>query len=637
MSCTSSPPKLLLQIIPNSTQHPKPVPLLVPISAPLQEITKKACQKLKLKYLRDGKKTVSHSELYRLNGESILTEQELRHGDLLVVAAKGEPMKEIRLSKKEKKQMLLLGEDRGTWDRNAAECSSEMTGSSHSSHTSEASSAAKVSSLPAKSLLKLPFGVSEIIPEFLFVGSARDASHKDTLRQFSHIVNVSAGEFVSPRRLYEDIGVTFQEYPIEDTLSEDLHRWTGPVLEHLNDIRANSPNSRVLLHCVSGKSRSVAIAIAFMLHPKSGSNIQTLRDAFYHVNKARPIMGPNSRFISDLMAMECMDFEKNDSSLQWIHVAMKDGKHRKFDFKDWLRIEFHLGNFSGNPKPTHEYRDVTNHFRLHVPEWRYQEFLSVYGVEVLAHHSRFTASRSYSSDQYPLKMYEYFSHPEYKLNVDVQIKYDQHTEEYDLATVFSSYASRIQFAAQTVLPSLNENVIVQGSYLTNNGESAVQTQYLFKLVWSESEVRGNQHKSILEALESEFRSERALSFSCGEGSESSKNLQKTLMAYSMHTERCSLCGGSGQNTNPAKKMTKRQKKKRKSQADQQDCPRCEGSGLEKGLIFSFLGEYSMLSGKWATQESFEVDTKQEKKMLDKIIADLQETSVWVRNEDDFED
>jgi protein-tyrosine phosphatase len=54
--------------------------------------------------------------------------------------------------------------------------------------------------------------------------------------------------------------------------------------------RARLDGARCLVHCVSGKSRSVAIVLAYLLLSKR----MNLRDAFRVVRKVRPLMRPNS-------------------------------------------------------------------------------------------------------------------------------------------------------------------------------------------------------------------------------------------------------------------------------------------------------------------------------------------------------
>ena len=57
---------------------------------------------------------------------------------------------------------------------------------------------------------------------------------------------------------------------------------------------------RVLLHCSVGKSRSCAIAVAFIM--------QSLRlpfdKALFHVSTHRPICAPNKGFVMQLKALE---------------------------------------------------------------------------------------------------------------------------------------------------------------------------------------------------------------------------------------------------------------------------------------------------------------------------------------------
>lgn len=55
----------------------------------------------------------------------------------------------------------------------------------------------------------------------------------------------------------------------------------------------------VLVHCAAGMSRSVSIIIFYMMH-KPGRRWKTVKQALWHIRKARPIAGPNKGFIAQL-------------------------------------------------------------------------------------------------------------------------------------------------------------------------------------------------------------------------------------------------------------------------------------------------------------------------------------------------
>lgn len=56
---------------------------------------------------------------------------------------------------------------------------------------------------------------------------------------------------------------------------------------------------RVLVHCAAGISRSVSIILFYMTH-MPGGKWKTAKRALRHIQKVRPIAGPNKGFISQL-------------------------------------------------------------------------------------------------------------------------------------------------------------------------------------------------------------------------------------------------------------------------------------------------------------------------------------------------
>jgi hypothetical protein len=67
----------------------------------------------------------------------------------------------------------------------------------------------------------------------------------------------------------------------------------------------------VLVHCVSGKSRSVAVVLAYLLK----HNNMTLAEAYKHVKTVRKIIAPNPNFWRQLFYFEKTVLGKR--SLQW--------------------------------------------------------------------------------------------------------------------------------------------------------------------------------------------------------------------------------------------------------------------------------------------------------------------------------
>lgn len=160
---------------------------------------------------------------------------------------------------------------------------------------------------------RISLGMTEIIEDFLFLGSGRDANDLQQIaeRGISAILNV-ATEWRSPDHL-EQTKILYKKVHLRDLPEESIvPDRVGEVIEHIRQMQGQG--KRVLLHCVVGKSRSAAFAMAYLMKEQSMS----LREAYEYVKARRSIVHPNEGFIRQLMAFEKMlhgdDYE---TSLQW--------------------------------------------------------------------------------------------------------------------------------------------------------------------------------------------------------------------------------------------------------------------------------------------------------------------------------
>jgi protein-tyrosine phosphatase len=83
----------------------------------------------------------------------------------------------------------------------------------------------------------------------------------------------------------------------EEDESESIGHFMDKLLPILAVTFMENPESRILFHCRAGISRSVSMAIAFMLETTHDS----LHEALEQVQKVRPIASPNVGFMNTLM------------------------------------------------------------------------------------------------------------------------------------------------------------------------------------------------------------------------------------------------------------------------------------------------------------------------------------------------
>ncbi|KAI6647140.1 Protein phosphatase Slingshot-like protein 2-like [Oopsacas minuta] len=135
---------------------------------------------------------------------------------------------------------------------------------------------------------------SEIL-SFLYLGSEWNASNLSELRQLGvgYIINIS-------REVDNFFPDTFKYLPIRvyDQETSDLMRHWESTFKFISEARDN--NSKVLVHCKMGVSRSASTVIAFLMKELNMS----LESGISHVKERRNCIKPNKGFLEQLKTYE---------------------------------------------------------------------------------------------------------------------------------------------------------------------------------------------------------------------------------------------------------------------------------------------------------------------------------------------
>lgn len=168
----------------------------------------------------------------------------------------------------------------------------------------------------------IPKGISEVVKGFLYLGSGKDAQDKAQLKKYkiNCILNVS-GEWHSVEFHQQ---MRYKKVSLKDNELQGLMHHLDEIFEFLDEIR-KSENSRVLVHCTVGRSRSAAIVIAYLMNRTKMS----LKQAYEHVKAMRPLIKPNDGFIKQLMDYEKELFGVKETSLEWRWSSYDTGHKRK--------------------------------------------------------------------------------------------------------------------------------------------------------------------------------------------------------------------------------------------------------------------------------------------------------------------
>ncbi|KAK5849482.1 hypothetical protein PBY51_009122 [Eleginops maclovinus] len=143
-------------------------------------------------------------------------------------------------------------------------------------------------------------GPTRILPH-LYLGCQRDVLNKDLMQQIDIVYVLNASNSCpKPDFIPES---HFLRVPVNDSFGEKILPWLDRSLDFIE--KAKACNSRVLVHCLAGISRSATIAIAYIMKRMDLS----LDEAYRFVKEKRPTISPNFNFLGQLL-----DFERRIKS-----------------------------------------------------------------------------------------------------------------------------------------------------------------------------------------------------------------------------------------------------------------------------------------------------------------------------------
>ncbi|CAN2389863.1 protein tyrosine/serine/threonine phosphatase activity [Pristimantis euphronides] len=136
----------------------------------------------------------------------------------------------------------------------------------------------------------------------LYIGDEKTALDRYSLEKtgFTHILNAAHGRWNvdTGAEYYSDMDVEYYGVEATDLSTFNLSQFFYPAAEFIH-MALNKSNSKVLVHCAMGRSRSAAIVLAYlMIYEK-----MTVVDAIAQVVKHRCIL-PNRGFLKQLRQLD---------------------------------------------------------------------------------------------------------------------------------------------------------------------------------------------------------------------------------------------------------------------------------------------------------------------------------------------
>jgi protein-tyrosine phosphatase len=135
--------------------------------------------------------------------------------------------------------------------------------------------------------------ITKIHPNLMvFIGDYEDAANEDLLddHAIEKIINLSQ-RLVSYSKYYEMLYIN-----IEDHERENINKYFDETYNFIE----SAQNGFCFIHCMGGYSRSVTIAIAYIMKKLN----KTYEEAYIDIKKERKSIGPNRGFVLQLKEYE---------------------------------------------------------------------------------------------------------------------------------------------------------------------------------------------------------------------------------------------------------------------------------------------------------------------------------------------
>ncbi|KAM4702599.1 dual specificity phosphatase 29-like [Rhinophrynus dorsalis] len=143
--------------------------------------------------------------------------------------------------------------------------------------------------------------VNEVWPN-LYIGDEKTALDRYSLEKsgFTHILNAAHGRWNvdTGAEYYSDMVIEYYGVEAEDLPSFNLREFFYPAAEFIHTALSRS-DSKVLVHCAMGRSRSASLVLAYLMIYKN----MTVVDAITQVLKHRCIL-PNRGFLKQLRELD---------------------------------------------------------------------------------------------------------------------------------------------------------------------------------------------------------------------------------------------------------------------------------------------------------------------------------------------
>eukprot|EP01114_Cavostelium_apophysatum_P010868 TRINITY_DN2500_c0_g1_i1.p1 TRINITY_DN2500_c0_g1~~TRINITY_DN2500_c0_g1_i1.p1 ORF type:complete len:1342 (-),score=368.34 TRINITY_DN2500_c0_g1_i1:71-4096(-) len=441
---------LRVQVTKNDGQKAAPKPLIVK-SADFEQFKKQACNQLRSKY---SKKT----RVFTTEGKEISSIEELKPDLQLAVSDNGTDFIPVALKK------------------TAAEKRAEKLKKAEQLALDALEGGQNISPVKGglRHLDRLSLGITSIIPNFLFLGSGRDAHTLSELQKhsISRILNVASD---IPSSTFENI--VYREHLMRDEEDQLLDPHLQEAAVFIQE--AKTKGERILVHCAAGKSRSVAVTIFFLMKFEGMS----LEQAYSLVRDARKEINVNHGFVRQLMLLETQIFRSSTSTLTWDNIPSNCKS-----IPEWLEK-----NNVVAAKPTHMWWEVLTKQKYAIPSSKWSQL--------------FSEMAKYFLGGEPLKVVE-MRGVRFKLHVDLDVKTSQADgNRWSPSQMLDFFKQTILAVVERFFPQEDMQFVCTycAGLVPAWQEKELQFKFGYHLIWPNIQTDEATFQNFLRSLVKEFK------------------------------------------------------------------------------------------------------------------------------------
>ncbi len=153
------------------------------------------------------------------------------------------------------------------------------------------------SALPKLDQMHTFFSTPTHIVDNIYLGSAFNASHYDTMKQFNigFIINMT-----SEISNYHCDCIIYKKYPIYDNNAESIKPYLEKIYDQIIGYQELNNNKNIFIHCFMGASRSATVVAYYLMRKHK----YTVDGAIKFMKQKRNVVNPTMLFYEELNEIE---------------------------------------------------------------------------------------------------------------------------------------------------------------------------------------------------------------------------------------------------------------------------------------------------------------------------------------------